>query len=183
MVLDLGCGNNSPLQYVAIPFSVGVEIHKPYLDDSKRKGIHTEYILADITEIDLKNKSFDAVLLIDVLEHLTLEDGYKTIRKAEKWARKKVIILTPNGFLWQGELDNNPCQVHQSGWSSDILQGLGFKVFGMRGWRTLRGYKGRFRFRPAMFWMIISDISQKITYRHHNQAFQLLAIKQIGSDT
>ena len=42
--LDLGCGPSSPLQYCKnIKYSIGVETFSPYLKESKRKKIHTEY--------------------------------------------------------------------------------------------------------------------------------------------
>ncbi|GAI94208.1 unnamed protein product, partial [marine sediment metagenome] len=70
-LLDLGCGRNSPVQYVSTPYSLGTELFKPYLEESKGKRIHSEYIVADIRRIEFKENSFDAVLLLDVLEHLT----------------------------------------------------------------------------------------------------------------
>jgi hypothetical protein len=42
----------------------------------------------------------------------------------EKWAIKKIIIKTPNEYLWQDGYDNNPMQEHKSGWSVEELQKL-----------------------------------------------------------
>lgn len=89
-VLDLGCGPDSPLQYCKnIKYSVGVEAFKPYLTQSKKKGLHTEYRLEEIKDVDFPDKSFDAVIMIEVLEHLPKQLGEKILEKAEKWARKK----------------------------------------------------------------------------------------------
>jgi len=66
---------------------------------------------------NFKENSFDCVLASDVIEHFSKEEGYKLIEMMEKIARRKVIIYTPNGFLKQGEYDNNPWQVHKSGWN------------------------------------------------------------------
>jgi len=180
-VLDLGCGCNSPLQYCEISFSVGVELFEPYLQESKKKGIHNQYIKADVRKVKLKLKSFDAVVLFDVLEHLTKEEGYELIRKMEKWARKKIIIFTPNGFVWQDGYDNNPLQEHKSSWGVEELEKLGFKVYGINGWRKLRGYKASVKYKPTRLWSIISDLTQKITYYFPKFAFQLFAVKQIDS--
>ena len=163
IVLDLGCGYNSPLQYCEISFSVGVELFEPYLEKSKKKGIHNEYIKADIRKVELKPKSFDAVVLLDVLEHLMEEEGYKVIKKMGKWARKKIIIFTPNGLVYQDGYDNNPLQEHKSGWSVEKLEKLGFKVYGINGWRKLRGYKSSLKCKPTLIWLIISELTQKIT--------------------
>ncbi len=181
-VLDLGCGYNSPIQYCNIPFSVGVELFEPYLQESKAKGIHGQYIKADIRKIAFKPKSFDAVIAIELLEHLTKQEGNELLNKMEKWARKKVIITTPNGYLWQNGYDDNLLQQHKSGWSSVELKSLGFKVFGISGWKRLRGYKGSIKYKPAFLWGRISDLTQKLTYFYPSLAFELFAIKQIKED-
>jgi len=178
-VLDLGCGRNSPIFFCSILYSVGVEMFEPYLEESKKKGIHNEYIKADIRKIEFKPKSFDAVVALDVLEHLTKEEGLILVKKMENWARKKVIIFTPNGYLWQNGYDNNPLQEHKSGWSVEELEKLGFKVVGINGWRKLRGYRATIKYKPNFLWYRISDLTQKITYYYPKLAFQLFAIKEI----
>lgn len=177
-VLDLGCGFNSPLQHCNIPFTVGVELFAPYLEESKKKAIHNQYIKADIREIEFEPKSFDAVFASEVLEHLTKQEGYQLLKKVEGWARKKVIITTPNLYLWQNGYDDNPFQEHKSGWSSVELKSLGFKVYGMNGWKRLKGYKASIKYKPAFLWARISDLTQKVTYFYPRLAFQLFAVKQ-----
>jgi len=178
-VLDLGCGFNSLLQYCNKLFSVGVESFEPYLEKSKEKKIHNEYIKADIRKIDFGKKSFDAIIALEVIEHLTKEEGYELIRKMEKWARKKIIISTPNGYIWQNGYDNNPLQEHKSGWSVEELEKLGFRVKGISGWKKLRGYKGSIRYEPNFFWKIISDLTRLIVYYCPKLAFQLFCVKEI----
>lgn len=177
-VLDLGCGNNSAIQHCNVAFSIGVEAFEPYLQESKKKGIHDQYIMVDIRKIKFKPKSFDAVVILDVLEHLTIEEGLALIKKMEKWARKKIIIFTTNGYLWQNGYDDNPLQEHKSGWSVEELEKLQFKVFGINGWIKLRGYIASIKYKPILLWYIISNLTQKITYRQPRYAFQLFAIKQ-----
>jgi GT2 family glycosyltransferase len=178
-VLDLACGYNSPIQHCDVPFSVGIELFEPYLQESRKKAIHNGYIKADVRSLALKPNCFDAVIALEILEHLTKDEGHALIRKMETWARKKVIITTPNGYLWQNGYDNNPLQEHKSGWSVEELQRLGFKVSGMNGWKKLRGYKGEVKYTPAFVWERVSDLSQKITYHYPKLAFQLFATKQI----
>ena len=96
----------------------------------------------------------------------------------ERWARKKVIITTPNGYIYQHEYDNNPFQEHKSGWTVEELKNLGFKIYGINGWKKLRGYKGIIKYKPIFLWNKISDLTQKVTYYFPNLAFQLLAIKK-----
>jgi len=181
-VLDLGCGYDSLIQYCHVPFSVGVELFEPYIQESKKKAIHNKYIKEDITKVEFEPKSFDAILLVEVLEHLTKEEGYLLIKKMEKWAKKKIIITTPNDYLPQDECDNNPLQEHKSGWSVEELKRLGFSVFGMGGWKKLRGYKAVIKYKPTLFWKAISELTQKVTYWYPKFAFQLFAIKKVDWD-
>lgn len=175
-VLDLGCGKNSLLQHVSVPNSLGVDVDKHYLEESKRKRTHSQYILADIKRIEFAENSFDAVLMIDVLEHLSPTDGQQLIHKAQRWAGTKVILSTPNGFLHQVSYDNNPWQIHRSGWTPTQLEELRFKVHGINGWKALRGHRGRPKHEPEILWRIASDITQTLTYFVPTQAFQLLCV-------
>jgi SAM-dependent methyltransferase len=183
-VLDLGCGNgtDSPLPGVALTYSVGVEIYQPYLEECRQKKIHSEYIKADIRKIEFKKGSFDAVLMLEVLEHLTREEGELMIDRCLRWARKKVIIATPNGYLEQDGYDHNPFQEHKSGWSVEDLHRRGFIVTGFQGWKKLRGYRALPRYRPRLLWEIISDLTQKVTYHRPELAFRLLAVKIMDQD-
>lgn len=179
-VLDLGCGRSSPIQHCKVDFSVGVELFEPYLQESKDKGIHNEYINSDVREIEFEAKSFDAVVCLELLEHLTKEEGCELIEKMEGWARKKIVVTTPNGYLQQDSYDENLLQEHKSGWSIEELRQLGFKVYGMKGWRQLKGHRGKIKYRPLVVWEKISHLSQAITYYFPKLAFQLFAVKELG---
>jgi len=179
-ILELGCGNNSPLKTLnKRHYLVGVDLHEPYLKESKKIGIHNKYIKADIRKINFRKNSFDAVVLLDVIEHLTKEEGTSLIRKMEKWAKKKIILFTPGGYVLQKEYDKNKLQLHKSGWNADELKNLGFKVYGINGWKFLRGNKARIRFWPFDFWNKISQITENFAYKHPKVAFQLFCIKDI----
>jgi len=178
-VLDLGCGPNSPIQHCNIFFSVGVELFEPYLQESKKKAVHNQYIKADVRKVEFKAKSFDAVIALDVLEHLTKDEGYELIEKMIKWAKKKIIILTPNEYLWQDGYDDNLLQKHKCGWNVEELKKLGFKVYGMFGWKKLKGYRASLKYKSNLLWRIISDLTQRITYYCPKFAFLLFAVKEV----
>jgi len=88
-VLDLGCGRDSAIHNFSIPFSVGVEISNYYFEENKKKKIHNQYIKADVRQIEFKNNSFDAVLALDLIEHLSKAEDYELISKMEKWVKEK----------------------------------------------------------------------------------------------
>lgn len=189
-VLDLGCGPSSSLQYCKnIKYSIGVETFKQYFEESKKRKIHTEYIEKRVEEVDFPEKSFDAVILIEVLEHLSEESGYAMLKKSEKWAKKKVIVSTPNGFLPQKALDNNPFQRHLSGWSVETMKKLGFRCRGLAGIKWLRqeaplegagdDFMASIRLKPRFCWFIAATLSQLLTYRFPKNAFEVFCVKRI----
>lgn len=189
-VLDLGCGPSSPLQYCEnINYSVGVETFKSYLDELKKRKIHTEYIEKRVEEVDFPQKHFDAVIMIEVLEHLPEKNGYAMLEKAEKWAKKKIIVSTPNGYLPQKALDNNPFQKHLSGWSIETMKRRGFRCRGLSGFKWIRqeaplegardDFMASIRLRPRFFWFIIATLSQLITYSYPKHAFEIFCTKEI----
>jgi hypothetical protein len=114
-----------------------------------------------------------------LIEHLNKKDGLKLISMMEKIARKKVIIFTPNGFLKQGALYDNPWQVHKSGWTAKEMQKKGYKVIGMNGCKPLRGELTLCKLKPRIIGDRIADLTQIITRHTPKHAFQIFCIKDM----
>ncbi|MBD3366175.1 methyltransferase domain-containing protein [candidate division WWE3 bacterium] len=190
-VLDLGCGPNSPLQNCpGIQYSLGVDAFSPYLERSREKNIHNDYLLQNIKDLKFDENSFEAVLLLDVLEHLPKEEGLAMLGKAQRWAKNKVIVSTPNGFIKQPSVDKNPLQKHLSGWTVKDFKNLGFSVRGLAGLRFLRKAKEEgdsmdddilvsMKYKPRLFWFFIAVLSQTITYFWPKKAFGLFCVKDL----
>jgi len=178
-VLDLGCGPCSVLKSCGVPFSIGVDDYEPYLVESQRNRIHTDYIKGDLRQLEITPKAFDAVILLAVLEHLDKEEAYDLMRKMEIWARKKVILTTTNGFLGQDDFDGNSLQIHKSGWSVKDLERQGYKVNGMNGWKPLRGYRGQVRIKPVFWGNVIAETTQYLTYHIPELSFILYGVKEL----
>ena len=182
-LLDVGCGANSPLgRFKRRPQrTVGVDLHEPSLERSRAAGTHDEYRILDVMTIadEFGPDSFDAVVAFDLLEHLSAEDGRNLIAAMEQVARRRVVLLTPNGFVPQDEYDDNPLQAHRSGWTAEELKALGFEVRGLNGLRFLRGEQGTPRWRPARVWGRIAAASEPIAYTRPKAAFHLLASKSV----
>jgi len=189
-VLDLGCGPSSPLQYCRhIKYSVGVEPFMPYLAKAQERKTHTEFLAERIEDLDFPEGSFDAIILIEVIEHLPEEVALEIIKKTEKWAKKKVIISSPNGFIGQKAVDNNLLQRHLSGWNLAKMQELGYHSHGLAGWKFLRQEAQNdtmgddlltsIRFRPKIFWFMLAALSQIIIYFIPSLAFELFWVKKI----
>src|SRR3989338_4027971 len=179
-VLELGCANNSVLQYFPKKYySCAADIFLPYLKESRRKKIHDSYILADISKLCIKPKSFDCVLALGLLEHLEKEEGLKLLELMQKIARKKIIINIPNGFLPQDTFDGNIYQEHRSGWVCEDLIKLGFSAYGFFGLKNLRVEYGKLRFRPRLLWFLISELTQVLTFKIPQYAAEIVYIKKL----
>ena len=178
-VLDLGCGKHSmvPILPESI-YTVGVERFEPYYQEALKKGRHDQYVFEDVTRVDFPEKSFDAVVLLDVLEHLPLKEGEVLIQKMKKWAKKKIVVFTPNGFLLQEAYDSNPYMKHESGWTKEELEKRGFSIYGVRGFKFLKRDcdphdedKG--------YWKRFVDLTQIVTYYFPQHAFQLFCVNRL----
>ena len=181
-ILDVGCGSNSPLRNISkVDYCVGVDIFEPWINKSEKDKIHDKYYKLDVLKLDsvFTEKSFDCVVALDLLEHLTKEEGNKLLKSVEKLAKKKVIIFTTNGYVPQQESDNNPWNVHKSGWTTNEMKQRGYRVFGMNGLKILlRGYAS-LKFRPQFIWYVVARLSQILVRNHPKRAFQILCIKEI----
>jgi SAM-dependent methyltransferase len=185
-VLDLGCGETSPIRFLSFKYKVGVDLHKPYLLLNKQRyarAFYDDYVLANLTKLSFAEGCFDVVVALDVIEHLPKLKGFKLIQDMIVWAKKKVVVFTPNGFVVQNEDPRNKLQLHKSGWNTKDFERLGFKVYGINGWRFLRGEGARVRFSPKTFWGDFSALTQVVTYFSPQKAFQLFCIKSVKEKT
>lgn len=144
-ILDVGCGQGMPMQMIKkrmrVRKSVGVDLFEPYIEESKKKGIHDEYLVCDIRKLPYKNRSFDVVLALQVLEHLPKKDAWKVLEKMEKIARKQVIVSTPIGKMSHPAVDNNLLQLHKSSFLPKEFEKRGYKTLKM-GRKILLGENG-----------------------------------------
>ena len=181
-LLDVGCGENSPIGKFAteIRYRVGVDTHLPSIERSRGAGIHSEYVVASVLDIGAKfpARSFDCVTLLEVIEHLPRADGEKLLQQCEKIARVKVVVSTPNGFVFQAPTPDNPFQEHVSGWTVEDFRGRGYEVIGVAGWKQLRGPLMRPRWRPHAVFGRLSLATDAWFEKRPGQAFQLLCVKK-----
>jgi SAM-dependent methyltransferase len=130
-ILDLGCGLSCKSQYLKARIKVGVDIHRPYLRIAglDYDGTLISYDVTKIQELFLE-KSFDVVLLLDIVEHIEKEYALELIKNCEYIARKAVIIETPSGYIPQN-IDiqghgGDEYQTHRCGWDVQELESLGY---------------------------------------------------------
>lgn len=183
-VLDVGCGVDSPIGRIKKSFySEGIDIFRPSIQGSKKKKIHDQYRIGNIMKIDTfyKPKSFDGIIALDIIEHLEKKKALILIRKMEKIARKKIIILTPNGFQAQHHGDN-PYEEHKSGWAVSELKRFGYRVYGLRGLKFIRGEWATIKYDPWIFWGLAAFLSEPLLHHFPTLSYHLLAVKNLNEE-
>lgn len=179
-VLDVGCGSGGPLiKCPKPPRLVGLDGHAPTLEQLRAMGHYDELICAPLAAAAIEKKAFDVVVCLDVIEHFEKPEALALIFKMEGWARRKVVLATPNGFLPSGQFDDNPLQVHRCGFEPEELRALGYRVRGTGGPKWLRGQFAEPRLRPHFLWHRLSGALQPLTWVWPKGAFSLLAVKEL----
>lgn len=143
-ILDVGCGKGEPMKFINRDkkfYTIGADIFELPLKECRRVGVHNDLVLCDIRSLPFKEKNFDIVLCLTVIEHLEKEEGEKLLREMEAIARKQVIISTPVGRYKLGTFDGNPYQEHKYIWDPTEFKKRGYNVRGV-GIRGLLGEEG-----------------------------------------
>lgn len=73
----------------------------------------------------LADRSYELVLAIDILEHLSAADGRAFLAHCKRIASRAVLVSTPKVFVPQ-DVPANPLENHRSLWTESELQQLGF---------------------------------------------------------
>ncbi len=137
-ILDVGCGRGIPLMFInrrKAFYVIGIDTYKPYIEWCSRLPVYDSVVLSNALTLPFRQKSFDTVLCMEVLEHLDQKDGQILLQAIESIARRQVIITTPVAKYRQRAYDGNPFQEHRYIWNQSVLQQMGYKVtrIGLRG--------------------------------------------------
>jgi len=182
-VLDVGCGAAPTMRQLGVPRSVGFEGYQPSIDLAKKLNTHDEMIKGDLRDLNaqFQPKQFDAVIAMDVIEHVVKEDGLQLMKDMERIATKRVVLFTPCGFLPQRQAANDDLQAHLSGWEPDEMRGYGYKVVGLLGPKSLRGEYHSIKGRPRVFWGMVSWLGHVFSTKNHPEnAAAILCVKTLS---
>lgn len=131
-VLDVACGLSLKSQYITADLRVGVDIYRPYLEKIQA-DVPYAAVLADCMDIGklFLPRSFDLVLLLDIVEHLEKPQSLRLMEMAEQIARVAVIVETPKGYVPQN-IDiwghgGHEFQTHRCGWEPGELEARGYR--------------------------------------------------------
>jgi len=182
-VLDVGCGNWSPVRFLEGARLTGLDGYGPALEEARKNRTHDEYISGDVTRISelFPTRKFDACVALDVIEHLHKEEGWRMVDEMERLANKRVVIFTPNGFVPQKSQDGD-LQEHLSGWTADEMRSRGYRVLGMYGPKKWRGEYHRIKYHPQPLWVLLSMLAHYTHTRSHpEKAAAIFCVKELAT--
>ncbi|KKR39748.1 MAG: Methyltransferase type 11 [Candidatus Woesebacteria bacterium GW2011_GWB1_40_101] len=103
-ILDVGCGTGETLSFLEKIYPkaelYGIDVYQKAINYSKQRG-HRNVFKANAKKLPFKDGLFDAVLFLDVLEHI--KDDQKAVGEAKRVLKKngKIIITSPAlSFIW-----------------------------------------------------------------------------------
>lgn len=118
-VLDIGAGIR-PTAWYAPKRHVCVEPYAIYADRLRATGMECMQCTAREALRFVDIGAFDAIYMLDSLEHMTREEGAQVLQLALAVEPKQIVVYTPLGFLEQhGDawgLGGAEWQEHRSGW-------------------------------------------------------------------
>lgn len=180
-ILELGCGANSPILQIGYgKRTSAIDIWQPYVNQHLAGEHYRNCWQGDILTEQFYPKSYDAVVICDVLEHLPKDRINGLFNVLSSVARKKVIIFTPNGELDNDITDGNSYQGHLSTWEPKDYEKQGYKVFGATGLRHILGKGARPKYHPYSVMEIIAMLSQPYIYSKPGLAIHSYAIKELN---
>ncbi len=102
----------------------GIEIFEKYLTKLHEYIYNTIYIGNALDVLPKIDKKYDLILMIDVIEHFSYEDGLRLIQAALEKSRY-IIISTPREWMDQGAVFGNEHETHLSIWKAEDFKKLG----------------------------------------------------------
>jgi SAM-dependent methyltransferase len=125
-VLDAGCNTGKYLLRIKSRrpdiVTAALDAHEPAL----AQATADRKILGAMPDALWRCPSADAVLCLDVIEHLSRDDGFRSLGEFAGLAKKKIVVFTPWGF--QPQESDNPWMTHKSGWEPEDFEREGYEV-------------------------------------------------------
>jgi len=98
--LDIGCGYGAISNYIMkqVNFCVGVDLTPSVIYSSREHFPHGEYINANMLNLPFKDRTFDIIIAMEVLEHVpNTREGINEIYRVLK-SGGMLVVTTPNYF-------------------------------------------------------------------------------------
>ena len=134
-MLDVGCGKGGLGAIVkTVPEKmletriIGLDLDLTLLRVAK--VFYNRVIRGSADHLPFRDKAFDAVFCIEVIEHLDKERGINILREMERASKGLVMITTPPHFF-SGTCLLPESMKHKSQWSPKEFKKLGYRVEGL----------------------------------------------------
>ena len=126
--LGIGLGNFGKLIKSRLGFPTiltGVEVFEQYRNN--KWNYYDQLFISEIVEfLGSTDRSYDHILLIDVLEHFERDQGLSIIQAITERALRSVLVSTPTTAYPQDDAGGNPYETHRYIWSDSEITGMGF---------------------------------------------------------
>jgi ubiquinone/menaquinone biosynthesis C-methylase UbiE len=120
IVLDCGCGRGRWGYLLKTKEVIGVDVLSEYLKKAKQLHCYEGLVKANLTNLPFKEKTFDTVLAVEVIEHLTSNDGVKFLKELKRIG-KYLVLTTPKVFVPINFGEGSP-ENHLSFWTSNDIK-------------------------------------------------------------
>ncbi len=129
-ILDLGCGRGEKAALFRRPKCsiTGVDRWLPYLQECRGSNACDNFVICDVRQLPFREKSFDLIICLELLEHLNKDQASKLLEDMERIAKRRIVLSLPVGTHIQHAYDDNPYQEHLSSWAPSELRSRGYKV-------------------------------------------------------
>ena len=109
-ILDVGCGHGFYYELLNDYFTKfdAVEVWEPYIEEYKLKEKYDNVYNTNI--MDFEFDYYDIIIMGDILEHLSREDGVKLLNKLKNKC-KELLVVVPY-YLPQDEVFGNKYEIH-----------------------------------------------------------------------
>lgn len=102
----------------------GIEVFRDYITPV-HDFIYDNLYIGDVLDILPGLRKYNLILLADIIEHFTMEDGYLLIEQCKKKA-DNILIVTPKNMSPQKDAFKNPYEEHRYQWNeNDFFKTLG----------------------------------------------------------
>jgi len=133
-ILDLGCGNGKYLHVLnkfGYKNAKGIDISKEQIEIAKKNNLSNVECINAIDFLKKNSEKYDVVILIDVLEHLELNQSIELINLAFENLNKggKLFIQVPNALAPFSPLRHADITHHRAYTKASLIQTLNMTNF------------------------------------------------------
>ncbi|MBE7188919.1 bifunctional 2-polyprenyl-6-hydroxyphenol methylase/3-demethylubiquinol 3-O-methyltransferase UbiG [Jatrophihabitans endophyticus] len=122
-VLDVGPGVGTYATLLAglpVERMLAIEAWEPYLETYHLADLYDDVVVGDVRTTALP--PCDVVILGDVVEHMTRDEGLELWRRSAEAAARAVYLSIPIVHYPQDEIEGNPYEVHvEEDWSHELV--------------------------------------------------------------